>query len=140
MRTSGKVFDWQQFLRLSKGSDLSGISRVAKQAYNPQAARSLSSLAEQANGVRKNTSVIDSIYLLKYVDNAEDLKSVNRLSKRFGIHTRGVFRLLGKTAIRGVKALRITLELLINIISSIFFGLLFILTIGGNDKKLKASG
>ena len=140
MRTSGKVFDWQQFLRLSKGSDLSGISRVAKQAYNSQAARSLSSLAEQANGVRKNTSVIDSIYLLKYVDNAEDLKSVNRLSKRFGIHTRGVFRLLGKTAIRGVKALRITLELLINIISSIFFGLLFILTIGGNDKKLKASG
>lgn len=135
MRVGAKVFDWQQFLRLSKGADLKSISRVAKQAYNPQAARSLAALAEQANGIRKNTSMVDSIRLLKYVENTDDLKSVNRLSQRFGIHTRGVFRLLGKTAIRGVKALRITLELLISITSSIFFALLFISTIGGGDKK-----
>jgi len=137
MRIGARVFDWQQFLRLSKGADLTSISRVAKQAYNPQAARSLGALAEQANGIRKNTSVVDSIHLLKYVDNADDLRSVNRLSQRFGIHTRGVFRLLGRTAIRGVKALRITLELLISITASIFFGLLFISTIGGGDKKRK---
>jgi len=135
MRIGAKVFDWQQFLRLSKGADLTSISRVAKQSYNPQAARSLGALAEQANGIRKNTSVVDSIHLLKYVENTDDLRSVNRLSQRFGIHTRGVFRLLGKTAIRGVKALRITLELLIAITSSIFFGLLFISTIGGGDRK-----
>ena len=134
LRMGSKVFDWKQFLRLSKGADLTSISRVAKQSYNPQAVRGLSQLAEQANGIRKNTSAIDSIHLLKYVDNADDLKSVNRLSKRFGIHTRGVFVLLGKTAIRGVKALRITLELLISIVSSIFFGLLFIFTIGGKKK------
>jgi len=137
MRIGARVFDWQQFLRLSKGADLSSISRVAKQAYNPQAARSLGVLAEQANSIRKNTSVVDSIRLLKYVDNAEDLKNVNRLSQRFGIHTRGVFRLLGKTAIRGVKALRITLELLISIVSSLFFALLFISTIGGDKKPKK---
>ncbi len=137
MQIGAKVFDWKQFLRLSKGADLTSISRVAKQSYNPRAARSLGALAEQANGIRKNTSVVDSIHLLKYVENSSDLKSVNRLSQRFGIHTRAVFVLLGKTAIRGVKALRITLELLISIVSSLFFGLLFISTIGGGGKKSK---
>ena len=139
MRVGAKVFDWKQFLRLSKGADLTSISRVAKQAYNPQAARSLGALAEQANGIRKNTSVVDSIHLLKYVENTSDLKSVNRLSQRFGIHTRAVFVLLGKTAIRGVKALRITLELLISLFSSLFFALLFISTIGGSNKQAKAA-
>jgi len=127
----------RQFLRLSKGADLASISRIAKQSYNPRAVKSLGAMAEQANGIRKNTSMADSIQLLKYVENTEDLKNVNRLSQRFGIHTRGVFRLLGKTAIRGVKVLRITLELLISITSAIFFGLLFITTIGGSDKKRK---
>ncbi|MGB1310990.1 MAG: hypothetical protein ACPG47_07240, partial [Leucothrix sp.] len=137
MRIGAKVFDWKQFLRLSKGADLSSISRVAKQAYNPQAARSLGALAEQANGIRKNTSTIDSIRLLKYVENTDDLRGVNRISQQFGLHTRSVFLLLGRTAIRGVKTLRITLELLISLTSSLFFGLLFISTIGGGDKKRK---
>ncbi|PWQ99082.1 hypothetical protein [Leucothrix pacifica] len=132
---AGKVFDWQQFLRQSKNADLSSISRIAKQAYNPQAARQISALAEQANGIRKNTSVADSIHLLQYVDNTADLNRVHRVTERYGIHTRGVFRLLGKGAIRGVKALRITLELLISITSSLFFALLFIVTIGGDKKK-----
>ena len=134
MRVGGQVFDWKQFLRLSKGADLASVSRVARQSYNPQAARSLGVVVEQANGIRKNTSMVDSIHLLKYVENTDDLRSVNRLTQRFGANTRGVFRVLGKSAIRGVKALRITLELLISITSAIFFGLLFIAGIG-NDKK-----
>ena len=137
MRVGAKVFDWKQFLRMSKGADLASISRIAKQSYNPRAVKSLGAMADQANGIRKNTSMADSVQLLRYVENTEDLKSVNRLSQRFGIHTRGVFRLLGKTAIRGVKVLRITLELLISITSAIFFGLLFVTSIGGNDKKRK---
>ena len=135
LHIASTVFDWQRFLRLSKQADLVSISRAAKQAYNPQAARSLGLLAEQANGIRKNTSVVDSIHLLKYVENTGDLKSINRLSQRFGVHTRAVFALLGRAAIRGVKALRVTLELLISITSSLFFALLFISTIGGADKK-----
>ena len=132
---AGRVFDWQQFLKLSKNADLSSITRIAKQAYNPQAARQISALAEQANGIRKNTSVADSIHLLQYVDNTKDLGRVHRVTETYGVHTRGVFRLLGKGAIRGVKALRITLELLISITASIFFALLFIVTIGGDKKK-----
>ena len=57
------------------------------------------------------------------------------MTARYGENTRGVFRLLGKGAIRGVKALRITLELLISITASIFFALLFIVTIGGDNNK-----
>ena len=132
---AGRVFDWQQFMKLSKNADLSNITRIAKQAYNPAAARQISALAEQANGIRKNTSVADSIHLLQYVDNTKDLTRLHRVSERYGIHTRGVFRLLGRGAIRGVKALRITLELLISITASIFFALLFIVTIGGGKKK-----
>ena len=134
---AGRVFDWQQFLRLSKNADLSSITRIAKQAYNPQAARQISALAEQANGIRKNTSIADSIHLLQYVDNTKDLNRLHRVTERYGAHTRGVFRLLGKGAIRGVKALRITLELLISITASIFFALLFIVTIGGDKQKVK---
>lgn len=135
MRVGAKVFDFQRFLRLSKDADLASISRIAKQSYNPQAARSLGVLAEQANGIRKNTSMADSIKLLRYVESTEDLKSVNRLSQQFGVLTPAVFRVLGKATIRGVKALRITLELLISLTSTLFFGLLFIFTIGGSEKK-----
>lgn len=130
-----RVFDWKQFLKLSKNANLSNITRIAKQAYNPRAVRQISVLAEQANGIRKNTSIADSIHLLQYVDTTKDLNRLHRVTERYGAHTRGVFRLLGRGAIRGVKVLRITLELLISITASIFFALLFIVTIGGDKKK-----
>lgn len=134
---AGKVFDWQQFFRMSKGADLSSISRIAKRAYNPQAARQVTALAEKANDIRKSTSIADSIHLLQYVDNTADLNRLHRVTQRYGAQTRGVFRLLGKGAIRGVKVLKVTLELLISITSSIFFALLFIATIGGRKQSTR---
>lgn len=135
---AARVFDWKKFLRLSKNTDLSGITRVAKQSYNPQALRQISALAEQANGIRKNTSIADSVHLLQYVDTTKDLNRLHRVTERYGAHTRGVFRLLGRGAVRGVKALRITLELLISITASIFFALLFLVTIGGDKKETES--
>ena len=138
MSVGAKVFDWQRFFRLSKSADITSLSRIAKQSYNPKAAKSLGVLAEQANGIRKNTSMLDSIRLLKFVDNSRDLKKVNRLSKQFGALTPAVFKVLGKAAIRAVKVLKITIELIISIVTSIIFGLLFIISIGGNEKKPKS--
>ncbi|PWQ98989.1 hypothetical protein DKT75_02190 [Leucothrix arctica] len=134
MTVGSRVFNWKDFLKQAKNADLSSISRIAKQSYNPAAARQIGVIAEQANGIRKNTSMADSIQLLKYVENTRDLNRVHRLSQRYGIHTRGVLRLLGKTAVRGVKALRITLELLISILATFFSAMFFVGTIGGSKK------
>jgi len=131
LQMTGRVFDWQQFVRLSKGVSLSQFPRIAKQVYNPRAAGQINALAKQANGIRKNTSISDSVHLLQYVDSSKDLNRLHRVTKRYGVQSRGVLRLLGKSAIRGVKALRITLELLISIVSSVFFALLFIVNLGG---------
>ena len=135
MAIGTRVFNWSDFLKRAKGANLSSISRIVKQSYNPAAAKQIAVIAEQANGIRKNTSMIDSVNLLKYVDTTTDLNRMNRLSQRFGIHTRGVFRLLGKGAVRSVKALKITIELLISFFTSLLFALLFIATIGDDKKK-----
>ena len=133
-RVGGRVFNLDGFLKRIDGADLSSVSRIAKESYKPAAARQIGVIAEQASGVVKNTSMVDSIHLLKYVDNAQDLSRLSRVSQRFGVHTRGVFRLLGKAAVRGVKALRITLELLISLIGALFSAMLFVASIGGGRK------
>ncbi|PID45232.1 MAG: hypothetical protein CSB47_09630 [Proteobacteria bacterium] len=136
---AGRVFDWQQFLRMSKSADLSSITRIAKQAFNPKAARQITALAEQANAIRKNTSIADSVQLIQYVDSVTELNRLRRVTDKFGVHSRGVFRLLGKGAIRGVKVLKVTLALLISVTSALFFALSFIVTIGGEQKKKPVS-
>lgn len=135
MTVGSRVFNWSDFLKRAKGADLSSISRLAKQSYNPAAARQIGAIAEQANGIRKNTSMADSVHLLKYVDSTTDLNRVHRLSKTYGAHTRGIFRLLGKAAVRGVKALRVTLELLVSILASFLSAFLFVATLGGNKSS-----
>ena len=53
--------------------------------------------------IQKNSSVADSLQLLKYVDNAKDLKAVAKVTKRYKGASRGIFKVLGKQAIRMVK-------------------------------------
>jgi len=134
MTIGTRVFNWKDFVKRAKGADLSSLSRIAKQSYNPAAAKQIGLVAEQANAIRKNTSMADSVHLLRYVDSTQELSRVHRLSQRYGAHTRGVFRLLGKAAVRGVKTLRMTIELIMSIIGSLFSAVSFIFTLGGGKK------
>lgn len=128
---AGRVFNWDAFFRQVKGANLSALPRIAKQMYNPQAAKNLSVIADQANDIRKSTSIADSVHLLRYVDNTQDLNRLHRVSQRYGAQTRGIFRLLGKGAVRGVKMLRLTIELLLSALVSLFCALMFVASIGG---------
>ncbi len=131
---AGRVFNWDAFFTQVKGASLSSIPRIAKQMYNPQAANRLSAIAGQANDIRKSTSVADSVNLLKYVDNTQDLSRLHRVTQRYGVQTTGIFRLLGKGAVRGVKMLRLTIELILSALVSLFCALMFVASIGGKRK------
>ncbi|RVU83929.1 hypothetical protein EOL70_14045 [Leucothrix sargassi] len=135
LAVGGRVFNLKGFLQQVKTANLSSLSRLAKQSYNPRAAKQISTIATDANAIRKNTSIADSVHLFRYVDNSTDLARVSRLSQRFGLKTRAVLRVLGKGAVRSVKTLRLTLELIFSVIGTLFSGLLFVFTIGGSSKS-----
>lgn len=132
---AGRVFNWDAFFSRAQGASLSSLPRIAKQMYNPQAAKSLSAIAGQANDIRKSTSIADSVNLLRYVDNTQELSRLHRLTERYGVQTRGIFRLLGKGAVRGVKFLRISIGLILSVLGTLFSALLFLASIGGGKRK-----
>lgn len=119
-----KAFDWNQFIRLSQSaSDLRGIKRAASQAFNPRAMKSLSELADQANHIRKLTSTSDAIYLLKYVETADDLRRIEKLASKQGKYTKGIMKFLGKSALRGTKILKRSIELFISLAGLVLSGI-----------------
>lgn len=124
-----RVFDWGLFTRLLKESPsiskkLKQIPRAAKKAYHPKAIDPLKKIAKQVNSVRKSTSVTDTLYLLKYVETTDDLRHLEKISLKYGTKTKGMMKLVGKGALRTVRVLRKSAELLISLISSVFSAML----------------
>lgn len=119
-----KVFDWKRFTRLIKqDKSLPNISRAAKQAYNPAAIKPLEHIASQVNSIRKSTSTIDTVDLLKYVETTDDLTHLEKVSVKLGTKTKATMKLLGKGAIRTVRVLRKTTALMMSILGSLISGL-----------------
>ena len=120
-----KAFDWQLFTRLSKSdASLDGIRHAATQAFNPRAMKSLSDLADQANSIRKNTSTLDTLHLLKYVENTNDLRRIEKITVKQGKYTKGIMKFLGKGALRGTKILKKSIELILSALSLLLSGIL----------------
>ncbi len=130
LRLGKQVFDWQLFTRLLKqGSGLKQIPRAARQAYHPKAIEPLKEIAGQVNNIRKVTSVSDTLHLLKYVETTDDLRHLEKISLKYGTQTKGIMKLLGKGALRTVRVVRKTAELLLSLISSVLsamFSLFFL--------------
>lgn len=119
-----KVFDWPVFIRLIKQKkSTKNIRRAAKQAYHPEAIKPLKQLANQVNRIRISTSTIDTVHLLKYIDSPKDLARLEKISLKYGTKTKGMMKLLGKGALRTVRVLRKTAELLISLFSSLLSGM-----------------
>lgn len=111
------VFDYKAFLLTARAEkNLDGVSKAALKAYNPQAVRTLKQTAEEVNNIRKASSTADALYLLKYVDNAEDLTRLEKLTLKYGETTKGVMKFLGKSAIASVRVLRKSVELFVSIL------------------------
>ena len=75
------------------------INAVVK-SINP---KPFKQLFNNLNTIRKNSSTIDTIKLLKYVDNEKDLQKLIKLSKKYKTNTVGVLKILDKRALRGAK-------------------------------------
>lgn len=119
-----KVFDWPVFTRLVKqNKSTKNIRRAAKQAYHPEAIKPLKRIANQVNRIRKSTSTIDTVHLFKYIDSPKDLARLEKISLKYGNKTKGMMKLLGKGALRTVRVLRKTTELLISLFSSLLSGM-----------------
>ena len=123
-----KVFDWPAFTRLVKqDKSLNNIQRAAKRAYHPKAIQPLKKVAVQVNGIRKSSSAVDTLHLLKYIENTDDLRHLEKVTAKYGNQTKGLMKLIGKGALRTVRVLKKTTELLLSIVSSIVSGSLSLL-------------
>ncbi len=118
------IFDWSVFTRLIKQDKMANnVRRVAKQAYHPEAIAPLKIIAKRVNGIRKSTSTIDTVHLLKYIDSPKDLARLEKASLKYGTKTKGFLKLLGKGALRTVRVLRKTTALILSLLASLLSGL-----------------
>ncbi|MGV6808332.1 MAG: hypothetical protein ACWA5U_00490 [bacterium] len=125
-----QAFDWQAFTRLAKSdSSLAGIQRAAKQVYNPKATKELAVLAERTNNIRRVSSTADTVKLLKYVDNANDLRRLEKVTKHYGTYTKGILKFVGKAGLRSIKVLKKTFALIMSFIGMIISGLFSVISL-----------
>jgi hypothetical protein len=123
MKQAGNVFDYKSFLVVANAEkSMDGISKAAIKAYNPAALKSLQTTADSLNTIRKSSSTADAVHMLKYVDNADDLVQLEKITVKYGSQTKGIVKVLGKGALRSVKVLRRTTELMISLIASLISG------------------
>ena len=93
-------------LKVLKRVDLSSIKSIEKnskvfiKSINP---KPIEAIAKDLNKIKKNSSTIDTLKLMKYIDNEKDLKAVLKLSNKYKKNTKGVLKVLGKSALRGSK-------------------------------------
>ncbi len=82
--------------------------------------------------IKQETSLVDAVRLLKYVDTEQDLLKIASLSKKYKQHTKAVMKVVGKRALHLVKGgLKWTAKLLYGVIAAIFSGVLFLLGLFG---------
>jgi hypothetical protein len=125
LQKTNRAFDWNKFIRLAKADGrIMGIKQAANQAFNPRAMKAVSTIGDQANNIRKATSTADTLHLLKYVDNTNDLQKLEKLALKHGTHTKGIMKVLGKGALRGVKVLKKSLGFILSLVSLLLSGIL----------------
>jgi hypothetical protein len=117
LKQSSDVFNYQAFLLAARAErSMDGIGKAAVKAYNPQAMQALQGTAERVNNIRKASSTADALHVLKYVDNADDLVRLEKLSLKYGTEAKGILKFLGKSAIGTVRILRKSVELFVSVL------------------------
>lgn len=114
------LFDYKTFLLATRSEkSLDNLRQAATKAYNPKALDALSETATQVNSIRKSTSLVDTLDILRYADSADDLRRLEKLSVKYGTKTKGILKLLGKGAIGTVRVLRHATELVVAALASL---------------------
>jgi len=130
LRLAGNVFDWSGFIKVAKSrKGMKNIIRAAKTAFHPNAIKPLEKIAGQVSGIRKASSVADTLHLLKYVETTDDLRHLEKVTLKHGTKTKGYLKLLGKGMLRGGKIIKKTAGFFIGLIEtlvSLIFSLIFL--------------
>lgn len=114
------LFDYKTFLLATRGEkNLDNLRQAALKAYNPKALDTLSETANQVNTIRKSTSLVASLDILRYAESADDLRRLEKLSVKYGAETKGILKFLGKSAIGTVRLLRHATELVVAALASL---------------------
>lgn len=93
----------RQTLRSTDLSDLAKTQRVfSDYGRNVRAAKLIPVLSRMSE-INKAVGSAETVRLLKYVKTTENLDDVGAMTKRFGIRSRGIIELTGKTALRSFK-------------------------------------
>lgn len=80
--------------------------------------------------LKTNTSIADTIALMKYVDNSQDLQKLGKISKTYKANTKGVMTVLGKGALRtGKTVVKFTGKYVMKLIGLILSVLGFLITL-----------
>lgn len=120
IKQASDLFDYKTFLLTTRGEkSLDNLRQAAIKAYNPKALDALSETATQVNSIRKSTSLVDTLDILRYADSADDLRRLEKLSVKYGTETKGILKLLGKAAIGTVRVLRHATELVVAALASL---------------------
>lgn len=136
LRQGSEVFDYHAFLLAARSEkSLDGMRAAAVRAYNPAAARAIQQTAEQVNNIRKASSTADVVHLLQYVDDAQELARLEKLTLKYGTQTKGVLKLLGKSALGTVRVLRKSTELLLSMLSALLAFIAFLFSFSGIISK-----
>ncbi|HPE60742.1 MAG TPA: hypothetical protein PLB10_10415 [Thiolinea sp.] len=140
MRQGSEVFDYHKFMLATRGErSLGAIRRAAVNAYNPAAARALSETAERVNNIRRSTSLVATVDMLRYVESADDLRRLEKVSGTYGDMTRGILRLTGKTAIGTVRLLRRSTELIWSMLAGVASVIATVLSLAGLLQRRKVA-
>lgn len=121
-------------MNLLKKVDYTSITKIEKSIGDISKSINLSpvyKLFGNINQIKKNTSMIDTVSLMKYVDKPKDLSKIVKLSEKFKANTKAVLKVLGKSALRGAtKVVKYTVKFIAHLIAAIISFLVFIITLG----------
>lgn len=136
LQKASKVFDWPMFQRSIKNtSSISDVRRAVRQSYHPSAMVSLEKTASQISSIRKQTSLADTLNMMKYVENGQDLARLEKFTVKHKKHSAHLLALLGKGAIRTVRVLRKTTAFILSVFASVVSGLISLILLFSSGHK-----
>lgn len=92
-----------KMLKTLKFNSMSKLDNNLKAIGKSVDIKPVKSLFKDVNVIKANTSMTDTISLMKYVDTPKELKAIGKISKTYKGNTKAVMTVLGKGALRAGK-------------------------------------
>jgi len=125
----GKAID----LKILKKVDFTNIKKIKKiipTIGKSLKIKSIKKIFGNIDKLKKNTSIFDTVNILKYIDNEKDLSKTVKLSQKYKKNTRAVLKILGKGVLKGsFKVAKYTTLFVTQIVMIIFSFLVFIVAL-----------